>query len=155
MKKHFLAQFVLEVDTTNKPSFDAVDARMAISLVVNEETPGQTRRVIVYPLACMPDETGDIVIETFEYEGFEIYIFQNADTVGADVPTYFATAANLATKSRWGSVLSGDFNSIESAIAAPKPLWINGRLGSGFKRSLKRSSQAPTSYSRKLHKGLA
>lgn len=59
------------------------------------------------------DDDLDVAIEEYEYRGFPITVYQNAHTVGSDVPTYFATVTNLQTKSKNASVVAGDSEIVE------------------------------------------
>jgi hypothetical protein len=53
------------------------------------------------------------LIEEYEYCGYPINVYQNAHTVGADIPTYFATVTKLHTKSKHGAIVADDSECIE------------------------------------------
>jgi hypothetical protein len=107
--KFFLAQFLVEVDLTDRREFDdvaAVDSAFRLS--------GNDKKhdVKVYPLSAKPDSRKDVLIEEYEYCGYPIEVYQNAHIVGADIATYFATVTKLHTKSKHGAV-TDDSESIE------------------------------------------
>ncbi len=106
--KFFLAQFLVEVDVTDRPDFDDLQATDYFSSAFWLSGNDKKHEVKVYALAAKPDSRQDVAIEEYEYRGFPITVYQNAHTVGADVPTYFATVTNLQTKSKNASVVAGD-----------------------------------------------
>jgi hypothetical protein len=117
MKKHFLAQFIFEVEGQHALKFDAMEMRMALFRTIDREASGEIREIKVYPLACMPDEFGDVEIQSEEYRGFEITIYQNADSVASDVPTFYAATRNLSAKTMMANIHGDDVRSIEEALA--------------------------------------
>ena len=56
-------------------------------------------------LSAKPDSRKDILIEEYEYCGYPINVYQNAHTVGADIPTYFGAVTKLHTKSKHGAII--------------------------------------------------
>jgi len=120
MKKtrFFLAQFLIEVDVTDRPGFDDMEATAYFISALQLLDKDKKHDLKVYPLAVKPGSGTDALIESYEYRDFEIEIYQNADTVATDVPTFFAVVTNLQTKSRYGSVLGDDFENIENAKEA-------------------------------------
>ena len=118
--KLFLVQFIIEADVTEWPDFDELQAtdyfRSALKLSHVDKTLG----VQVYLLARRPEERGDLLIEQYKDRGFDVEIYQNANTVGTDVPTYFALVTNPKTKTPTSSVAGGDHNTVEEAKIAAR-----------------------------------
>ena len=112
--KFFLAQFLVEVEVTDGSSFDDVEARPVFSSALRLPMKHRKHYVDVFMLALKPGLRTDVVIEEYEYRGVPITIYQNADTVGGDVPTYFATATNLKTKRQYGYIVADDSEDIET-----------------------------------------
>lgn len=111
--KFFLAQFLIEVDVTERPDFDDIQASDYFSSVFQLSGNDKKIEVKVYPLAAKPDSRQDVEIETYEYRGYRIEVCQNAHTVGSDRPTYFGVVFNLQAKHQTGSVLGSEQENIE------------------------------------------
>jgi hypothetical protein len=102
--RFFLAQFLVEVDVTDRPDFDDLQAADYFSSAFSLTGNDRKHEVKAYALRAKPDSRKDIVIQEYKDRGYPITVYQNADTVGADVPTYFATVIlarlNPAPKAR-------------------------------------------------------
>lgn len=62
------------------------------------------------------DAEDDVRVHREEYRGYEIEVYQDAETVGTARPTYFQTRRNLAVKSGTSAV-SDSVGSVEEAVA--------------------------------------
>lgn len=111
--KLFLARILVEVDVTNRPDFDELQAADYFSSVFSLTGNDRKREVTVCELRPKASSITDVEIEEYEYRGFVITIHQNADTVGTAVPTYFAVVAKPNSKS--GTVMWDDSQFIEVA----------------------------------------
>lgn len=97
--KFFLARILVEVDVTNRPDFDELQAADYFSSVFSLTGNNRKRQVTVQELRPKASSITDVDIEEYEYRGFVITICQNADTIGTAVPTYSAVVAKPNSKS--------------------------------------------------------
>jgi hypothetical protein len=126
-KKLFLVQFLIEVDVSEWPDFDEGKAVEHFRAALKLSGEDKVRRVQTYLLARMPDDPGDLTVEEYEDRGFDIEICQDANTVGTDVPTYFALVWNPQAKTPAGTVAGSDSRTIEEAKEAAR-LYVDKRL---------------------------
>jgi hypothetical protein len=103
-KKLFFVQFLIEADVSEWPDFDELEAASYFKSILKLSDEDKVHRVQAYLLARKPDERGDLLVERYEDRGLDVHIYQDADTVGTDVPTYYVTVYNPTVKSPSSSV---------------------------------------------------
>jgi hypothetical protein len=113
--KFFLAQFLIEVDVSDKPDFDESRATVYLQSALHLQVKDKSHDLKVYPLSAKPAPLQDETIEVYKYRDFDIEICQNADTLGTDQPTYFTVVSNPQAKTYSGSLVGGHYGSIEEA----------------------------------------
>lgn len=96
--RFFLARFLVEVDVTDRPDFDDRQAASYFSSVFSLTGNDRKREVTVHELRRKASYIRDVEIEEYEYRGFVIMVNQNAESVGAVVPTYFACVSRPDAK---------------------------------------------------------
>jgi hypothetical protein len=115
VKKYFLVQFLVEADTTEYPEFNGLQAREHFRSAFKVPVEDKVIGIQVCLLAQKPDEWGDQLIEAYVDRGLEIEIYQDADTLGTDAPTYGGTAANPRAKQRTISLIANECLTVEAA----------------------------------------
>ena len=123
--KFFLARILVEVDVTNRPDLDELQAADYFSSVFLLTGNDRTREVTVRELRPKASYTTDVEIEEYEYRGFVITIHQNADTVGTAVPTYFAVVAKPNSKS--GTVM-WDYSQFIEVVKNDAEVYVDKRV---------------------------
>lgn len=113
--KLFLIQLLIEADVTDWPDFDERKAAEHLRSALKLSGEDKIHHIQAYLLARKPDDPSDVTIEEYEDRGFEVEICQDADTVGTDVPTYFAVVTNPQAKTPYGSVVGDNCKTIEEA----------------------------------------
>lgn len=111
--KVFLAQFIIEVDVTDKPGFDHQEARSYFLSSLRLAEGDKKIDLTVYPLAAKPELVEDEELESYEYRGFQIEILQVADSVGTDFPSYYAAVASPNAKNASESIVGAGSEDIE------------------------------------------
>lgn len=96
--KFFLAQYLVEVDMTERPHFDDFDVDEYFSSALRLSGRDKKLNIKVFRLGAKPNSREDVVIESYEYRGYPIKIWQDANTVGADIRNYFSTVGSIHTK---------------------------------------------------------
>ena len=119
-KKLFLIQLLIEADVSDWPDFDERKAAEHLRSALKLSGEDKIHRVQAYLLARKPDDPGDVTIEQYEDRGFEVEICQDADTVGTDIPTYFAVVTNPQAKTPTGSLVGSDCSTVEEAKEAAR-----------------------------------
>ena len=97
--KFFLARILVAVDVTNRPDFDERQAADYFSSVFSLSGNDTKCEITVRELKPKAGGIRDVEIEAYEYRGFVITVWQNGNTVGTAVPTYFAVVARASPKS--------------------------------------------------------
>ncbi len=110
--KLFLVQYLIEADVSEWPEFDEQKAIEHFRPKLSKED--KVIRSQVYLLARKPDEEGDLLVEQYDDRGLDVHIYQNAHTVGTDVPSYYVMVFNPKLKSASSSA-SEDYPTIEAA----------------------------------------
>lgn len=123
--KFFLARILVEVDVTNRPDFDELQAADYFSSVFSLTGNDRKREVTVQELRPKASSITDVDSEEYEYRGFVITICQNADTVGTAVPTYHAVVAKPNSKS--GRVMWDHSHDRRVVVAQPTCPFITRR----------------------------
>jgi hypothetical protein len=113
-KKLFLVQFLIEADVSEWPDFDEVNATDYFLSALKLSPEDRKLSAQVYLLARKPNERGDVLVEKYEDRGLMVEIYQNANTVGADIPTYFVMIFNPKAQSP-SSVAGDEHLTVESA----------------------------------------
>jgi hypothetical protein len=114
--KLFLVQYLIEADVSEWPDFDEEKAIEHFRPKLSKED--KLIRAQVYLLARKPDER-DLLVEEYEDRGLDVRIYQNAHTVGTDVPYYYVMVFNPQAKSPTSSA-SDDYPTIEAAKEAAR-----------------------------------
>jgi hypothetical protein len=96
--KYFLAQYLVELDMTHRPSFDDVDAHSYFANLLRLTGKDKKHKIDVFTLAIKPYSWLDVLIESYQYRGYTINIYQHGQTVGADIRSYFSTVVSKHTK---------------------------------------------------------
>jgi hypothetical protein len=110
-KRLYLAQFLVEIDLDEHPYFTDQDAHTYFLTAMKLPIRDEIRSLEVYALSPEPLERRDVVVQRYEYRGFEITISQNGDTIGTHRPTYFGVVFNLQAKYREGHLISPSLSS--------------------------------------------
>jgi hypothetical protein len=107
--KFFLVQHLVELDMTHRSSFDDVDAHNYFANLLRLSGKDKKHKIEVFTLSIKPYSWQDLLLESYEYRGYTINIYQNAETVGADIRAYFSTIVDKHTKKfSQGLVAEGD-----------------------------------------------
>jgi hypothetical protein len=122
--KFFLARFLVEVDVTDRPDFDEPQAADYFSSVFSLASGDKKRELKVYELRINPNFRKDVVIEVYEYRGFEITVHREAHAVGT-VPIYFASVGKPNAKS--GVVVREDSHIVEVVKNAAE-IYVDARV---------------------------
>ena|SRR6266404_2144536 len=115
--KFFLAQHLVEIDITDRHKVDDLEVHSYLSEALKLLGRDKKHRTEVYRLAVKPYSYRDVVVESYEYRGYPIKIYQDANTVGGNVPSYFSTTVNIHTKSKSEGVVA-DSEDIEEVRKA-------------------------------------
>jgi hypothetical protein len=115
--KLFLVQFLIEADVTEWPDFDERKAVEHFRPKLSKED--TLLRAEAYLLVRRPDEDGDPLVEKDDDRGLDVHIYQNAQTVGTDVPSYYLMVFNPKVKGASSSA-SDDYPTIEVAKEAAR-----------------------------------
>lgn len=120
IKKLFLVQFLIEADVSEWRDFDERQAAEHFREALKLSSEDKVQRLQAYLLARLPDDRGDMTLEDYEDRGFRVEICQDANTVGTDVPTYFAVVWNMQAKTPTGSVAGGHCETVDEAKEAAR-----------------------------------
>lgn len=96
--KFFLAQYIVELDMTHRSNFDDVDAYNYFATLLRLSGKDKKHKIDVFTLAIKPYSWQDLLLESYQYRGYTINIYQAAGTVGADIRAYFSTIVDKHTK---------------------------------------------------------
>ncbi len=118
--KLFLVQFLIEADVSEWPDFDESKAADYFLSALKLSGEDKKHSIQVYLLTRKPNEGGDLLIEEHEDRGYKVEIRQNADTVGTDIPTYFALVTNMQIKNPAGYFAGSDHATEEEAKEAAR-----------------------------------
>ena len=83
---------------THRSSFDDHDAHSFFAALLRLSGKDKKHKIDVFTLAIKPYSWQDLLIESYQYRGHTINIYQNAETVGADIRSYFSTVVSKHTK---------------------------------------------------------